>query len=78
MDQSNFEGDVHTSHCCKWHGCKYDFGFNESACTVAQGAEQEGPCEFCSYDWEEYLKVKQYDPEWIKYITGRKDDGGYI
>lgn len=74
------QGDVHTAHCCKWHGCKYNNGFpgEREKCTVLNGAPQEYPCEVCSWAWEEYLEVKQFDPEWIKYITKWKNDGGYI
>ena len=74
MDQSNFKGDVHTAHCCKWHGCNY----GKKNCTVRAGAPQEYPCEVCYWAWEGYLKVKQFDPEWIEYITRWKNDGGYI
>lgn len=36
--------DVHTSHCCKDHGCKYA----DPQCTVTTGrAAQEHPCEQC-------------------------------
>lgn len=36
---------VHTSHCCRLHGCKY----GDSTCPVHLGKlEQEGPCETCS------------------------------
>lgn len=66
--------DVHTSHCCKWHGCNY----GESNCTVVAGARQEFPCETCSWAWEEYMEVKQFDPEWIAYIEDWKKNGGYI
>ena len=76
MDQLNFEQDVHTAHCCKWHGCKY--GDWKNNCTVTAGAKQEYPCEQCSWQWEEYLAVKQYDPEWVEYITRWKTDGGQL
>lgn len=73
-------GDVHTSHCCKWHGCKYGWGdpAREAHCTVIQGAQQEYPCEVCSWQWEEYLAFKQYDREWVEYITRWMNAGGYI
>jgi hypothetical protein len=36
--------DVHTSHCCARHGCKYD----DDDCTVRAGTRtQEYPCEEC-------------------------------
>lgn len=41
---------VHTSHCCKWHGCKY----GDKDCPVVLGqVEQEYPCEWCSEELEE-------------------------
>jgi hypothetical protein len=42
--------DVHTSHCCKKHGCKYDSEY----CTITRGvAKQEYPCEWCALADEE-------------------------
>jgi len=43
------KSDVHTRHCCKYHGCKYgDYG-----CTVFYGGkEQEYDCEECSEERE--------------------------
>src|SRR5258708_4326507 len=39
--------DVHTSHCCAIHKCKY----SDEKCTVVTGkALQEYPCEDCSLD----------------------------
>jgi len=67
--------DVHTEHCCKWHGCKYG---DDKSCTVLTGAKQSYPCEVCSWQWEEYMSVKKYDPEWIEYITRWENDGGFI
>lgn len=76
MDQSNFKSDTHTTHCCKWHGCKY--GNRKNECTVAAGAKQEYPCEVCSWAWEEYLKMDLFNPEWIEYIIKWKIDGECI
>ena len=40
--------DVHTEHCCIFHGCKY--GYED--CPVESGVKaQSYPCEEC--DWEE-------------------------
>lgn len=40
--------DVHTEHCCSYHGCKY----GDDDCTVVTGQKvQSFFCEFC--DWEE-------------------------
>jgi hypothetical protein len=37
--------DVHTEHCCRFHGCKYAI---HEGCTVAdKGALQSFPCEDC-------------------------------
>ena len=47
--------DVHTSHCCIHHGCKY----GDKDCTVVEGlAPQEGPCEQCGLELEGF-----YGPE---------------
>jgi hypothetical protein len=43
MNTSN-KTDVHTTHCCKYHGCKY----YDYSCTVFHGGkEQEYDCEEC-------------------------------
>lgn len=43
----NSSKDVHTEHCCYWHGCKY----NDEKCTVVSGdLDQSGPCEECAPD----------------------------
>lgn len=73
-------GDVHTSHCCKWHGCKYSgMSLDPEPCSVEDlGMEQELPCEWCYDDWKEYIERQPPDPEWIKYIEQWKAQGGYI
>lgn len=39
------EKDVHTEHCCKYHGCKY----NDENCSVVKGEKRQSvPCESCS------------------------------
>lgn len=44
--------DVHTRHCCKYHGCKY----GDYDCSVAyRGKLQEFECESCI---EDRLSVK--------------------
>jgi hypothetical protein len=41
--------DVHTEHCCKKHGCKY----NDKTCTVTTGKKiQSDPCEECGNEEE--------------------------
>lgn len=41
--------DVHTRHCCKYHGCKY----GDYDCTVFYGnKKQEYDCERCSEEPE--------------------------
>src|ERR1039458_3496747 len=48
--------DVHTGHCCTYHGCKY----GDETCTVTTGlAHQEGPCEQCGLDLEYYGPEEQ-------------------
>jgi len=40
--------DVHTEHCCIYHGCKY----MDSSCPVYLGYKaQSYPCESCSFHW---------------------------
>jgi hypothetical protein len=61
--------DVHTSHCCMSHGCKYQSDY----CTVTRGVrKQEYPCEFCSMEEEDmqergelwqYAIVGEFGPE---------------
>lgn len=44
--------DVHTSHCCAVHGCKY----NDDDCSVAvlgRPAEYPDSCEYCQWTHEE-------------------------
>lgn len=42
--------DVHTEHCCRWHGCKY----GECDCTVASGEKKQSfLCEECYAEIEE-------------------------
>ena len=39
--------NVHTEHCCIYHGCKY----NDDDCPVASGKQpQSYLCEDCTYD----------------------------
>ena len=53
MNTSN-KTDVHTRHCCKYHGCKY----YDYSCTVFHGGkEQEYDCEECI---EEPDRAKEY------------------
>lgn len=71
--------DVHTEHCCKWHGCKYAYDeLEEKECTVIQGAPQSYPCEYCSMDWETYSESKKINPEWIVYMKTWKNIGRNI
>jgi mannose-6-phosphate isomerase len=36
--------DVHTEHCCKFHGCQY----GDASCTVTNGAKRQSyACEIC-------------------------------
>jgi len=47
--------DVHTSHCCARHGCKY----GSHDCPVKRGAlAQEYLCEDCGHDVDELLHVE--------------------
>lgn len=49
--------DVHDSHCCKIHGCKY----RDENCTVANGTYEGITCEDCEYD--EIFSQKWIDKE---------------
>lgn len=43
--------DVHTEHCCFYHGCKY----NNPECPVELGTKKQSyPCEMCEEDKMEY------------------------
>ena len=45
--------DVHTEHCCIYHGCKYGY----EMCSVVLGVKvQSYPCEKCSYETKEDQK----------------------
>lgn len=46
--------DVHDTHCCKIHGCKY----NDEKCTVVNGACEGIECEDCEYD-------ESFSQKWI-------------
>lgn len=62
---------VHTSHCCKWHGCKY----GDEDCPVVIGiAEQEYLCEYYYQDLEneEYHRQILKDIEEIKKFNKNK------
>ena len=57
---------IHATHCCKWHGCKYD---NED-CPVANGKiKQEFLCEWCYED----LENEDYHREVLKNIEEMKE-----
>jgi hypothetical protein len=48
---------VHSTHCCKIHGCKYG---NEDYPVVLGNEEQEYPCEECSDESD----VDDYEEMW--------------
>jgi len=55
---------VHTTHCCKKHGCKY----GDNDCPIAYGNEEQVyPCPDCDdgYDDEPDFDIKAPDIEWI-------------
>ena len=42
------EKDVHTEHCCRWHGCKYG---DDADCPVENGTKRQSyACEQCDYE----------------------------
>lgn len=48
--------DVHTEHCCRFHGCKY----GKADCTVAaKGALQSYPCEDCNEEQGGQIQEEQ-------------------
>ncbi len=54
--------DVHTEHCCKKHGCKY----NDEDCTVTTGKKlQSDPCEEC----ENEVKANKYQLNELKALV---------
>ena len=67
--------EVHASHCCKWHGCKY----GDKDCPVVSGkVEQLYTCEHCEeelYD-EEYFRSVVARLEEIKAFKERKKNEG--
>lgn len=47
LKSAKLKSDVHTSHCCILHGCKY----GDEDCTVTSKIrEQQYPCESCTSD----------------------------
>lgn len=52
------EKDVHTEHCCVFHGCKY----SDDDCTVATGKKNQSfSCEQCDWELEEQTRMMQGD-----------------
>ncbi len=57
--------NVHITHCCKWHGCKY----GDPDCPVVLGlARQEYICEECNDDLynKDYFRQSLQNIEEIK------------
>jgi hypothetical protein len=53
--------DVHTGHCCVFHGCKY----SDDDCTVTTNkARQQYPCELCNPECQTII-----DELWDKQIS---------
>lgn len=49
--------DVHTEHCCRFHGCKY----NSKDCTVVhKGALQAYPCEDCDAEQGRAIQEERF------------------
>lgn len=64
--------NVHATHCCKWHGCKY----GDPDCPVVAGkVKQKYLCEECEYDLEneEYYKMTLKNIQEMKTL---KSEGG--
>lgn len=63
MMNTKIKSDVHTRHCCKYHGCKYD----DPHCSVFYGPkEAEYDCEVCS---DEPERAKEYLDFLYKYCN---------
>jgi hypothetical protein len=57
---------VHSSHCCKWHGCKY----GDPDCPVVTGkVKQEYLCEYCYED----ITLENYHKNMLKNIKEMKE-----
>jgi hypothetical protein len=62
--------DVHTEHCCKRHGCKY----NDRKCSVETGKKvQSYPCEYCGIEGEANKTNLAELKEKVIEITGTLD-----
>jgi len=62
--------DVHTEHCCRFHGCKY----GKADCTVvAKGALQSYPCEDCNEEQGAQIQEARF-PRCGALPRDRKDD----
>lgn len=49
--------DVHTEHCCIYHGCKYSY--TKVICpVVAKAKVQSYPCEECDEAKQEFEEAK--------------------
>lgn len=61
---SEVSDGVHTSHCCRKHGCKY--AVNSGACPVENGRlVQEFACEFCESDAAEENETADEIIAWL-------------
>jgi hypothetical protein len=82
------EMDVHTEHCCVYHGCKYR---DDDCPVVRQTKKQSLPCESCYYDSEGYDQGAVYDTKSFKIVkifetcggcpsqwSARTDDNKYV
>jgi hypothetical protein len=72
--------DVHKTHCCSIHGCKYG---QDDICPVVQGiVKQKYPCEDCSFEGDqinemtlkELMIEEQELVQGLKFIVKRKKD----
>jgi hypothetical protein len=63
--------DVHTEHCCRFHGCKY--GNRDGQCSVVKGALQSYPCENCDAEQTREIHEAQL-PRCGALPRDRKDD----
>lgn len=67
--------DVHTSHCCTKHGCKY----GNEYCTVTRGVRaQQYPCEACGWEEEQMQERGEHYEYGIVSEYGESKFGGAI
>ena len=65
--------DVHTEHCCRFHGCKYGLAGRQDCTVVNKGALQSYPCEDCTEEQGRQIQEERF-PRCGALPRDRKDD----